>query len=67
MTQHRKWHPDCPFVLGQSVGNIPLGEKTGPENISKKKDQAEEDCQTAELNEATASAEETQSDHRSVR
>ena len=43
MTQHRYWYPFCPFVLGQNVGNIPLGEETGPQNIPEKGEQSEEE------------------------
>ena len=43
MTQHRHWFPLCPFVLGQNVGNIPLGQATGQQNIPEKEDQAEEE------------------------
>ena len=42
MTGHRHHFPFCPFVLGQNVGNIPLGEEPGPQNIPEKEDQAEE-------------------------
>ena len=64
MPEHRYWYPFCPFVLGQHVGNIPLGEETEQQNISEKEVQTEEDCQTEEPSGATASAVETQSEQR---
>ena len=75
MTQHRHWFPFCPFVLGQNVGNIPLGEETGPQNIPEKEDQAEEDRETVTNTEAGGhqEAEETDKDeiagasHKAVR
>ena len=56
MTQHRHWFPFCPFVLGQNVGNIPLGQETGPQNIPEKEDQIEgEDRETGTNSEEDSS------------
>ena len=48
ITQHRKWDPRCPFVLGESCGNIPLGEQTGHQNITEEEQEEEEDRVTEE-------------------
>ena len=35
MTEHRHLFPLCPFVLGQEVGNIPLGAESSQQNIAR--------------------------------
>ena len=52
MAEHKHFYPFCQFILGQNVGNIPLGEETGPQNIPEKEDQAEEDRETVTNREA---------------
>ena len=58
ISEHRHHFPFCPFVLGQNVGNIPLGEETGPQNIPEKEDQVEEDRETVTNSEAVGQTEE---------
>lgn len=43
MPDHRHWFPFCPFVLGQNVGNIPLGERTEQHYIPEKGEQTQEE------------------------
>ena len=43
MTAHKLYYPSCPFVLGKSVGNIPLGRQSGREEEA----QHEEDLELA--------------------
>ena len=56
ITQHRKWDPRCPFVLGESCGNIPLGEQTGHQNITEEEEEEEEEDRVTEEQETVEKA-----------
>ena len=31
-TEHTRWNPNCAFLLGRNVGNVPLGQESNLSN-----------------------------------
>ena len=56
LTDHKQFFPRCPFVLGESVGNIPLGEQTGHQNSTEEEVEEEEEDRVTEEQETVEKA-----------